>query len=171
MSLTRDLKCKNILRVCLVSAMAVGLVAGCAASNSTSSTNYSPIKQSINLYFESDSGHYPYDRYDSFYAIPCGDTVAYTDVQFVLFDPEANLEEELTENVGDYTLQNDDWAGYWFTGTRTQAIRKAKRVFAKKGCNLLVMQGVNGVPSVVRWPNSGAELLLIRWGSYGEPIN
>ena len=169
MSFIRDLKCKNILRVCLVSAMAVGLVTGCAGSNSTSSSNYPNPKQSISLSFKSDSGKYHHSQ--SFYAIPCGDPIAYTDVQLILIDPEANLEEELTENVGDYTLQNDDWAGYWFTGTRTQAIRKAKRVFAKKGCNLLVMQGVNGVPSVVRWPNSGAELLLIRWGSYGEPIN
>ena len=169
MSFTRDLNCKNILRVCLVSAMAVGLVTGCAASNSTSSTNYPNPKQSINLYFEYDRGKYHY--YDSIYAIPCGDPIAYTDVQFVLIDPEANLEEELTENVGDYTLQNDVWVNYSFSGTRTQAIRKAKRAFAQKGCNLLVMEGVNGVPRVINGWERVRPHLMTRWGSYGEPIN
>jgi hypothetical protein len=32
--------------------------------------------------------------------------------------------------VGDYTLQNDEWAGYWFSGSPTQAIHKAKQAFA-----------------------------------------
>ncbi len=167
MSFARDLKCKNILRACLISAMAVGLVTGCAASNSTSSTNYPNPKQSITFVFKSDK----WETFDSFYAIPCGDPIAYTDVQLVLIDPEVNLEEELTESVGDYTLQIDVWAYYLFTGTRTQAILKAKRAFAQKGCNLLVMEGVDGTPSVVRWHGRGRPSFMTRWGSYGESIN
>jgi len=173
MSFIRDLQCKNVLHVCLAGSMAVGLVAGCAASDpirpTVLPTNYLNPYQSISFVFKSEPG----EAFNTFTAIPCGDPITWKDVQVIWIDPEVNLEEELTERVGDYILQNDEWAGYLFSGTRTQYIVKAQRVFASMGCNLFVIQGVNEIPRMVRWAGFSKveDVIPVRWGSDAESIN
>ena len=163
---TRKCRFEAVLAV----TMATLLATGCAVSDpaSFSNSNYNP---NITLAFSSD----PNLSVSSSNALPCGDPVGWTDVQIVWIEPEADLDEKLTQAVGRYSLQPDEWLDYWFSGPHTRAVRKARQDFARKGCNLLVIEGDDGVPRMerrVRPELTGPAyyVMLIRWGSSGGPI-